>query len=237
LLRYQIRTGKALDRDEIDYLDTFRSDNSEIQRLIPYAECMAEHAWMTGHGHENAIGLLRASVDWAPTPEIAQTAHIWLKRLDPDHSLSGLEGFLDCHRLEMEGDIEGADLAWADRTAPYEHGLCLAQGGQTSRRRAAEIFESLGASTAARRVRATLSRTGGAVANSPRASTLSNPAGLTKRQMEVLRCLQDGLSNAAIADRLFISPKTVDHHVSAILAKLGVRTRAQAASKANKDEL
>ena len=61
------------------------------------------------------------------------------------------------------------------------------------------------------------------------AATRANPAGLTARQLDVLALLADGLSNADIAARLVISPKTADHHVSAILAKLEVRSRGEAA--------
>src|SRR6185295_7566387 len=66
----------------------------------------------------------------------------------------------------------------------------------------------------------------------PRASTRANPAGLTSRELEVLRLVADGLRNAEIASRLFVSPKTVDHHVSALLGKLGARSRSEAAGKA-----
>ena len=65
----------------------------------------------------------------------------------------------------------------------------------------------------------------------PRASTRRNPHGLTARELEILALLADGLRNADIAERLFLSPKTVDHHVSAVLAKLGARTRGEAAAK------
>jgi DNA-binding NarL/FixJ family response regulator len=64
----------------------------------------------------------------------------------------------------------------------------------------------------------------------PQPGTLANPAGLTGRQLEILRLVAAGLPNAEIAHRLVVSPRTVDHHVSAILAKLGVPTRREAAA-------
>jgi DNA-binding NarL/FixJ family response regulator len=70
------------------------------------------------------------------------------------------------------------------------------------------------------------------VPRGPRPATRENPAGLTARELEVLALVAGGLRNAQIAERLFLSEKTVDHHVSAILRKLDVRTRAQASADA-----
>jgi len=66
----------------------------------------------------------------------------------------------------------------------------------------------------------------------PRESTRNNPAQLTNRQIDILVLLKEGLQNTEIADRLFISPKTVDHHVSAILSKLATNTRTKAVNEA-----
>jgi len=68
----------------------------------------------------------------------------------------------------------------------------------------------------------------------PRAATRTDPLGLTRREREVLAMICAGQANAEIAARLFISAKTVDHHVSAVLAKLGVPTRTAAASQARR---
>ena len=69
------------------------------------------------------------------------------------------------------------------------------------------------------------------VPRGPRASTRSHPAGLTDRQAEVLDLLGEGMTNVEIAEVLFVSPKTVDHHVSAVLAKLGVSSRRDAVAR------
>ena len=95
------------------------------------------------------------------------------------------------------------------------------------------MLDGLGAKPAAAIVRRRLRGLGVArLPRRPQPGTLTNPAGLTDRQLEILRLVATGLSNAEIAQQLVLSPRTVDHHVSAILAKLGVPTRRAAAARA-----
>jgi DNA-binding NarL/FixJ family response regulator len=97
-------------------------------------------------------------------------------------------------------------------------------------RRGLDLFTSIGATPAAALVRTLLRQAGHlAVPRGPRPATRSHPHGLTAREADVLALLRDGLSNAAISRRLFISERTVHHHVSAVLGKLGVASRADLA--------
>ncbi|XVQ85324.1 helix-turn-helix domain-containing protein [Microbispora siamensis] len=97
------------------------------------------------------------------------------------------------------------------------------------------VLDELGATRVAERLRAELRRRGFThVPRGPRRTTAANPGGLTLRQAEVLALLAEGLSNAEIAGRLSLSVKTVDHHVSAVLDKLGVANRGQAVAAAHR---
>jgi DNA-binding NarL/FixJ family response regulator len=102
-------------------------------------------------------------------------------------------------------------------------------------RAALEIFERLGALPMAAIVRRKLRASG--VRDIPRGAqerTRQNPCGMTNRQLKVLGLLVEGRRNADIARRLFVAEKTVDHHVSAVLAKLGVRSRGEAVAVATR---
>jgi DNA-binding NarL/FixJ family response regulator len=71
------------------------------------------------------------------------------------------------------------------------------------------------------------------VPQGPRRATRANPAGLTARQLEVLGLVVDGLTNAEIAEQLVVSERTAEHHVAAVLTKLGAATRRDAARRAS----
>ncbi|HSK35474.1 MAG TPA: AAA family ATPase [Actinomycetota bacterium] len=133
--------------------------------------------------------------------------------------------------LGIQGDWAGAAARWRSLGAPYEHALELASSGrQPELLEALAELDRLGAVAAANLVRRDLRRMGVShLPRRPRPRTRANPAGLTDRQLEVLELLAEGLTNAEIADRLVVSVRTVDHHVAAILAKLNVGSRREAA--------
>jgi DNA-binding CsgD family transcriptional regulator len=134
------------------------------------------------------------------------------------------------YRLQLAGADEEAARAWRERGCPYEAARALAD---TDRERplheALGVFEGLGAAPAARSVRRRLRDLGLPVPRGPRAATRANPAELTARELDVLVLVAAGKRNAEIAAELVVSRRTVDHHVSAILRKLSVRSRGEAA--------
>ena len=157
---------------------------------------------------------------------------VWLWRVNAlSHPPADIE---EPYALEISGDWCGAARAWRKLGGRYEHATILAcYGGESELREALVILEELGAGPMAEAARKRLRARGArGVPRGRRTSTRSNPHGLTSREAQVLGLLSEGLRNSIIAKRLFVSPKTVEHHVSAILAKFGVASRAAAVAMA-----
>jgi DNA-binding CsgD family transcriptional regulator/tetratricopeptide (TPR) repeat protein len=133
--------------------------------------------------------------------------------------------------LQINGDWQAAADEWKKLGCPYEEATALADGNEDSKREALTILESLGATGTINLLKQQMRQDGiKNIPKGPRKTTKQNPAGLTGRQIDVLKLLTKGLSNSEIANKLFISPKTVDHHISAILAKLNLHSRTEAAA-------
>lgn len=156
----------------------------------------------------------------------------WLRRTGSH--LSPRDDLAEPYRLQVAGDWEHAARLWTGLGCPYEAALALHDAThETALREALRIFIGLGASAAAQLTRQKMRLLGiRSIPAGPRAATRAHPVGLTRREREVLDLICAGHTNAEIAAKLFISIKTVDHHVSAVLAKLDAPTRDVAASHA-----
>ncbi len=136
--------------------------------------------------------------------------------------------------LEVTGDWKAASEAWNRRGCPYDAAVAQLGGDIPAVEAAVGTFRQLGARAAADRARQRLSALRGGRIRRHRADTRAHPHGLTRREREILELLAVGHSDADIASTLFISQRTVNNHVHAILGKLGVHNRTQAAGYASR---
>jgi DNA-binding CsgD family transcriptional regulator/tetratricopeptide (TPR) repeat protein len=207
--------------------------SASLQYLVPAAVARVEWAWLSRSPELSDV--IRAARDVLASARDA--GHAWLRgellryiaRAGDDVEVTDdiPEPFLS----GLKGDWERAAQLWLERGDHYEHALeLLGSADRETLLHAFEIFDRLRARPAAHLTRVRLRDTG--VRRIPRGvspRTRDNILGLTDRQAEVLGLIGEGLTNAEIAERLVLSVRTVDHHVSAILAKLGVETRKEAA--------
>ncbi len=235
LLWVSMRRGDDVDPSVLKYLEDFIAEMDELQRFDVYAEVMAERAWLGLLDRDRAIEILKTAIRRTKEKASLAYVHLWLRKLSPETVIDIEPTLVAPARLQLEGRWREAAEAWAATDTPFFQALALSEGDAEARQQSIEILRRIGATELVKAVQRDLRDRGFAVANTgPRRSTLAHPAGLTRRQLDVLKGLNEGLSNSEIAERLFIAPKTVDHHVSAILAKLDVHSRGEAAAEARK---
>ncbi len=207
----------------------------ELQAIEPVAATRAEAAWLerdqeaVRRATDSALSLARLRA----APWVVSELAVWRRRAGivdqvPDDETTGP------YSLELAGEYSRARARWLELGCPYEAALALAgsEADGTLRQALNELLvldAKPAADIVAQKLRARGAR---GLPRGPRPQTSANPAGLTARELEVLVLLSAGLRNAEIASRLVVSEKTVDHHVSAILRKLDVHTRSQAAAEA-----
>ncbi|MEP7055325.1 MAG: AAA family ATPase [Actinomycetota bacterium] len=209
----------------------------ELQWVAPVALARAEAAWLEGLGAEAVTEATDGVVELARRRGagwVSGELAFWRRLAGVDEQVP--EGIPEPFALQLTGHCVAAAERWTALGCPYEAALSL--GGaddDLALRRALDELRALGARPAATIVARRLRERGANnVPRGPRQSTRRNPANLTTREVDVLKLLAQGLRNAEIADRMFVADKTVHHHVSAILRKLEVRTRGQAAVEADR---
>lgn len=198
-----------------------RAARAELRCISGQPEPAIEEAQS---GYNRALG--------HPDPWLFGSVAIWLSRLgQPAGEASGLP---EPYVLELAGDREGAAAAWERLGRPYDAALArLGSEDEAALRQALAALDDLGARATAAAARRRMRTLGiRAIPRGPRPATRGAPAGLTSREQEILALLSEGLSDREISQRLFISERTVHHHVSAVLSKIGVSSRTAAAREA-----
>ena len=229
----RIRRGDPGVEELLDEAFKLALPTCELNRIGRVAAASAEYAWYRSDlervAEETAVGLQHVGEHTAPW--IKGELLWWQSRAQPIRSMP--DDIAEPWRLMLAGQWQEASAAWERIGMPYEQALALAEGSEEALRESLAILDRLGSGPLSAVVRRRLRELGARnVPRGPIETTRANPAGLTDREFEVLQLLAQGCTNAQLARRLHRSPKTIDHHVSAVLEKLGVHSRAQAVSAA-----
>jgi DNA-binding CsgD family transcriptional regulator/tetratricopeptide (TPR) repeat protein len=228
--RLRARRGDPSAWDPLEEAWDMACQTRHLQRLWPAAAARAEAAWLAGDldaERATLVEVLDVALDlrypWA-VGELAFWAERAGNEVPPLVSSISAEPWA----LQLQGRHAEAALAWDRIGCPFEAAVARAETGDATEVRAAlDTFVRLGSRPA---VAITSDRLRAMGARVPSESTLADPDHLTPREAEVAELLVEGLTNAEIAARLYISTKTAGHHVSSVLAKLGVTSRRQVAA-------
>jgi DNA-binding CsgD family transcriptional regulator/tetratricopeptide (TPR) repeat protein len=225
--RVRARSGRTGWEQPLARATELAAHTGELQRVAPAAASRCEIAWLGGDietAHRTAARAWQVAKG-TDCPWNRGAIATWL---EGDLGVKAA-GLAPPFALEVAGRWRDAAEVWRHLGCPYERALALARSGERAALTdAVELFDAIGAVAAAARARSLLRARGWSAPRVVPAGRRRDAAGLTVREAEVLSLLSEGLSDAAIAERLVISRRTAEHHVAAILSKLGVPSRRAA---------
>jgi DNA-binding CsgD family transcriptional regulator len=200
----------------------------EPQLLLPTYRALAEAYWLRGCTAQACQAIVegQACLGQVDDPWLSGPILVWGDRLGLPRSAAAVVATV--YQWELDGDYERAAQQWQALGAPFEQALCLMRCGAQGLPRAAALFAQQGASLALELTRSQARKHGiRGIQRGPYAASRHNSQGLTARELQIYRLLAEGLSNTEMSYRLNRSVRTVEHHVSNVLAKVGARNRAQ----------
>ncbi len=209
------------------------SASMELQRILPALTALLEYEWITGRAilEKAPVELVFGLLSQGGTLRESSEFDFWLWKVRGEKV--PLHEVHERYRAEDPKMAMATAAAWARLGCPYEQALFLFEGDETAKKEAIAIVHNLGATAVYEKMKLEMRSEGiRGIPRGSRATTRANPALLTERELGVLELLKEGLQNKEIGSRLFISAKTVDHHISAILLKLDVDSRTKAVREA-----
>jgi DNA-binding CsgD family transcriptional regulator len=229
----EIRKGKM---DTLSYLyeaRSFAATTKEYQRIMPVAIAFLEYEWLTGKKilSEEELNQYIDLIKKVNNIFLNSEFVFWLQKSRKQTialpELYEPYQFLNLRKAKLAAEF------WKKTGCPYETAIALFEGDENDKREALTILQQLGADGVYEKMKMEMRSSGiKKIPRGVRESTKINPAQLTNRELDVLHLLKNGIQNKEIAGTLFISPKTVDHHISSILFKLDVNSRTKAVSEA-----
>jgi DNA-binding CsgD family transcriptional regulator len=208
-------------------------ETMELQRIVPVMVAMLEYEWITGKEivDQEDIEATKDLLSRIDDPYGSNEFAYWLSRTGRDSIVLN-----EVHEAYLQGNpveaIAAAGL-WEQLGSPYRQALALFEANEEDKVNAMTIMRKLGASAVCEKMKREMRSSGiKGIPRGIRKSTQANPALLTEREVGVLQLLKEGMQNKEIAARLFISAKTVDHHISSILFKLDTNSRMKAVQEA-----
>lgn len=231
--RLRTRRGDPGAWNALDEAMTLADQTGTLQRIAPVRAARAEAAWLAGD-RLRALEEANAAYELAVSkkhPWFTGELAFWRRQAGQEVDTPLWTAIP--YALQLAGEWQKSAHEWERLNCPYEQARALAGGDKAAQLAALQIYERLGAAPAAEHLRSELRSAGvRGIPRGPRPATLENIHGLTPRELEVLSLVVQAQSNAEIAARLSLSTRTVEHHVSAILSKLGVQSRGEAIATA-----
>ena len=204
-------------------------ETMEPRSVIPIVTALLEYEWMTGTSLINQSDLNHAIPMFEDRGNIYKKSEFAFWLLKARKQQWQHDKYFDGYDFHNQASALNAANLWKQLGCPYEQALALFEGGEDDKKKAIEIIHNLGANAAYEKMKFEMRASGiKSIPRGIRKTTQSNSAHLTERELDVLHLMKEGLQNKEIAGKLFISTKTVDHHISSIFFKLDVKSRAKA---------
>ena len=235
LATLKIRAGATEGVELVQQAKALALSAKEHQRFIPAMIACFEFEWLQGKQIVSSEELRMATdlVQSVENVSLNSEFSFWLQK-SRGYDLSLPEEDEPYALLKAE-KAERAALYWEVKGCPFEQALALWEGEEDDKRKALAIIRTLRAEAVYKKMKMDLQASGiKRIPRGLRESTMNNAAQLTEREQDVLLLLQKDAQNKQIAEALFISPKTVDHHISSILSKLEVSSRTKAVAEASR---